>query len=80
MMRAQQRILENAFDFPCPVLLAHGSADRLAPLSAVEGFFENLGPEDKAFHVFPGAYHELHNDECRDEVFTLYRDWILARL
>ena len=77
---AQSAIFAGASSFPVPLLVTYGSADRLAPREPIERLVALAGTEDKELRVFDGGYHELHNDTIRDEVYRLYRDWILNRV
>ena len=77
---AQNAVFAAAPVFPVPLLLTYGSADRLAPREPIERLARAAGCQDKNLRVFDGAYHELHNDIIRDEVYALYRDWILDRV
>jgi alpha-beta hydrolase superfamily lysophospholipase len=63
-----------------PLLLTYGSEDSIAPQEPIERLFEIAGGQDKALQIFPGAYHELHNDIIREDVTTLYAEWMLARV
>lgn len=63
-----------------PVLLVHGDADQLVPVTASEAFFERVPADDKTLEVFPGGYHELLNDVDRDTALEMILGWIAARL
>jgi alpha-beta hydrolase superfamily lysophospholipase len=76
---AQNRIFERAASMITPLLLTHGSADRIAPLEPVEEFFRAAGSGDKTLKVIEGAFHEIHNDTTREEVYRLYSGWIGGR-
>lgn len=71
--------LEHAGDFPLPLLLLHGKEDVIAfPSSSVE-FAAPL--KDKCTLVlWDGAYHELHNEPEKEEVFRTMTIWMDARL
>ncbi len=60
-----------------PLLLAHGEADAVLPLSSAETVF-SWAPEPKRLVVFPGAGHGLR--ECAGEIRALLREWLIDAL
>jgi len=63
-----------------PVLVMHGTADRLVPLAHCEPVYERLGSPDRTLLRFEGFYHELFNDPERARVFEALAAWIGRRL
>ena len=76
----QKSIFQRAENMICPFLLCYGSQDRVAPHEPIELFFEQAGSDDKKLKIFSDAFHEIHNDIIRDDVYRLYADWILSRV
>ena len=67
--------LEHASEFPLPLLLMHGTADRICSVEASRKFVEAL--PGKAEGVFlDGWFHEIHNDEDQELVFSLMIEWL----
>ena len=77
--KVQNFIHENSENLTVPMLLVYGSGDTIAPHEPINRFFNNAGAEDKLLKVFDGAYHELHNDLVKEEVYKLYTDWLVQR-
>jgi alpha-beta hydrolase superfamily lysophospholipase len=77
---AQDRVLENAHRFPLPLLLIHGDEDGLIPLVSSQTFYERMAGADKQLIVYPGGYHESHNDLHRQQVYADLAGWILERV
>ena len=77
---AIHRILDGASGFSSPMLLVYGDDDRVASLPTLDRFYGELTVEDLTRVVYPGGQHESHMDVQKDEVFALYRDWILERV
>lgn len=75
----QKKIFNRAENLSTPLLMTYGSEDKLAPREPIRQFFDAAGEEDKLLQIFEGAYHELHNDFIRNDVYELYTDWILER-
>ncbi|MET7815374.1 lysophospholipase [Streptomyces sp. NPDC005395] len=65
-----------------PLLWVHGDDDRLVPLPGSRVGVEPLSGGDLTERIYPGARHELFNENNRDEVFTdltRFLDDVLAR-
>lgn len=77
--RAMQEMERWATDVKMPLLVMHGSADRIASPVATERIFERLGSLDKELVICPGFYHELFNEPEKQELFERVTDWLDAR-
>jgi alpha-beta hydrolase superfamily lysophospholipase len=77
--RAGEWVLAHAAEFPVPLLLMHGSADRVTAAAASRLFAERV-PGDCTFKLWEGFYHELHNEPQRQDVFRYVIDWLHAHL
>ncbi len=53
--------LDHAAEFPLPLLLMHGTADRLTSVEASRQFARR-GSGDCTFKLWEGFYHEIHNE------------------
>ncbi|AJY74011.1 alpha/beta hydrolase [Paenibacillus beijingensis] len=71
--------LANSGLLRAPLLLMHGTADRITSYRASEELASGLGAAAE-FRAFDGCYHELHNDLRREEVMNVLTDWIKARV
>lgn len=58
-----------------PVLILHGTKDRIVPQKQSKLLFERL-PGHKKMHLFENSGHALHLDQDRDEVFIQIMIWI----
>ena len=72
--------LEHANEFPLPLLLMHGSADRLTSADASKDFAAKAPADKVTLKIWDGFYHELHNEPEKDEVFKTIIDWMDNRL
>ncbi len=72
------RALAHAATFPYPLLLAHGTADRITSFEASREFAAKIAGE-VTFQPWEGLFHEMHNEPEQQEVMTSYKDWMLAR-
>jgi alpha-beta hydrolase superfamily lysophospholipase len=71
--------LEHAAEFPLPLLLMHGAADRLDSAEASREFAEKAG-EKVTLKIWDGMFHEIHNEPAKAEVFKVILDWLAAHM
>lgn len=67
--------ISNAKKLNLPMLLMHGTGDRLTSHKASEEFAENAG-KIVDLKLFEGAYHELHNDIIKKDAVEEIINWI----
>jgi acylglycerol lipase len=65
--------------FPYPLLLMQGSEDSIVSPQATRAFAEKL-KGDVTFRLWPGMYHELHNEIVRDQVLDCILEWLEQKL
>lgn len=61
--------LDKAGDWTRPLLLMHGEADAVTDCNASIAFSAKAGAA-VTLRSFEGAFHEIHNDICRDQVYN----------
>ena len=60
-----------------PVLVQHGTADRLIPLSATRPVYERLGlPRSRTVRLYDGLFHEIYNEPEREQVLSDLDSWL----
>lgn len=67
--------LEHAAELKIPLLLYHGSADKLTSIEASKQFASKV-KGDVTFRSMEGYYHESHNEPEREDLFMIILDWI----
>lgn len=75
MHRAGLWALKHAEEFTLPLLLMHGSDDRITSPEASRRF-AGLVPENCTLKIWEGLYHELHNEPQKQEVFDFIAGWL----
>lgn len=70
----------NVENFQQPVLILHGSKDKIIPESSSLSFFNRLVIEDKTLQLYPGMYHEILNEINREKVYEDIFSWIESRI
>jgi acylglycerol lipase len=77
---AQVRCRDEARAITLPVLVYAGDADAIADPDATRAVYDRIASTDKTLTMYPGGYHELMNDTCRDEVLKALGEWLEAHL
>lgn len=67
--------LRNVYKINCPFLLMHGTADNICSPKASEEYVMNTSDRTR-LKLWEGAFHELHNEPNRDEVFDYIDSWL----
>jgi acylglycerol lipase len=80
VVAAIERVQSAAPRFPLPLLVLHGSADRMVPPDGSRAFMARVGQPDRELREYPGAFHALFADLDRERALTDVERWIAARL
>jgi alpha-beta hydrolase superfamily lysophospholipase len=73
-------LLAHAAEFPqVPLLLVHGTDDRITSATATEEFASHLRG-DVTLRLWPGLYHETHNEPEKTAVLCDNIAWLDAHL
>ncbi len=78
ILAAMARIEQGRAALRLPVLVYHGTADKLTEPDGSRVFAAHVGSPDRTFTLYDGAYHETMNDIDRDRVIDALVRWILA--
>ena len=74
------RVQAAAPRFPLPLLVLHGSADRMVPPDGSRAFVARVGHPDRELREYDGGFHVLFADLDRERVLTDVERWIVAHL
>lgn len=74
-----EALLARAGQFSLPLLVLHGGADGVFKPETSQAFVDQAASADKACQVFPGLYHEIHNEVEREHVFRDVLAWLDQR-
>jgi len=72
-------ILERADQLHYPMLIIHGTDDKLTDHTASREFAA-MRPDLITFKEFPGLYHEMHNEPEKEEIFNTILQYILNKI
>jgi alpha-beta hydrolase superfamily lysophospholipase len=75
MLRNGRSNLEHAADFPLPLLLMHGEADRITSVQASREFAA-AAKDTCTLKIWNGLFHELHNEPEQTRVLDCMLQWM----
>jgi acylglycerol lipase len=75
MLESGQSALQNAPAWNLPLLLMHGTADRITSHKASQQFAETAGTKVDLV-LWENAYHEIHNDLDNQDVILQITTWL----
>ena len=79
-LAAVARVKARAAEVDVPVLFIHGEADRLNLLLGIRDFFAKVASADKTLRIYPGMFHEPHNDFGYDRYLSDLERWLTGHL
>ncbi|NLF51794.1 MAG: alpha/beta hydrolase [Leptolinea sp.] len=75
LIRNGQEISKTASDFPLPLLLMVGEDDYVISSKAIIDYGKKAGA-NTTLKVWPGGFHELHNEINKEDVLTTIVEWV----
>src|SRR6185437_3778243 len=74
-------LLKKSFgQITLPLLILHGTADKVTKPSGSQEFFERAGSGDKTLKLYEGHFHDLLADIGKQQVMADIQGWIDAHL
>jgi alpha-beta hydrolase superfamily lysophospholipase len=80
LVRADERLKQEFPLITLPVLIMHGTADKVTKPGGSQLFYDRAGSADKTLKLYEGHAHDLLNDIDREKVMADIQQWIDARL
>ncbi|MBV8789771.1 MAG: lysophospholipase [Mycobacterium sp.] len=80
LLHVGETMPQRAPALTAPLLVVHGSDDKLIPVAGSQRLVECVGSTDVQLKVYPGLYHEVFNEPEREQVIGDVVTWITARL
>lgn len=75
-LKTVQTIRAHQTSLTTPLLMLHGTADKVADFQVCHDFFSGLPQRDKKFISYSGAYHELYNEINHAEIMQDIVAWL----
>ena len=80
LARADERLKREFPLITLPVLILHGTGDKVTKSSGSQQFFDSAGSKDKTLKLYDGHYHDLLNDIGKEQVMADIKSWLDAHL
>lgn len=80
LARADDKLKREFPLITLPLLIMHGTADKVTKASGSQLFFDTAGSTDKTLKLYEGHYHDLLNDIGKVQVMADVLKWIQGRL
>lgn len=80
IVRAVQDFQRNLHAISDPLLIFHGTSDRLTDVEGSRAFFNVAGSKDKTLHLYEGGYHELFNDLDKNRFASELCAWLVEHV
>jgi alpha-beta hydrolase superfamily lysophospholipase len=80
MNRIIKFIKANMEKITLPILIMHGTADRLADPQGSKELYARVQSADKTLKLYEGLYHEILNEPEQGEVIADMVQWLDAHL
>ncbi|MBN2601724.1 MAG: lysophospholipase [Candidatus Marinimicrobia bacterium] len=73
---AMNRIQIQMETITLPILIMHGSCDKITNPSGSQDLYNTISSDDKTLKMYDGFFHEIHNDPEKQKVFDDIVIWI----
>jgi acylglycerol lipase len=80
MIATTQAFPEQVSRLHLPILIMHGTADRLVDPQGSPWLYETVGSTDKTLKLYEGCYHEIFNEPEHEQVLADVEAWLQAHL
>lgn len=80
LVRADELLAKSFQQITLPLLILHGTADRVTKPSGSQEFYERAGSSDKTLKLYEGHFHDLLADVGKQQVMADILAWIDTRL
>lgn len=80
LLRGAERLEREFPRITLPVLILHGTADRVTKPAGSQQFHQAAGSADKTLKLYDGHAHDLLNDHGREQVVADILAWLDARI
>jgi alpha-beta hydrolase superfamily lysophospholipase len=79
ILRAGEVARQRFAEVRVPLLILHGTADRVAVAEASQALYVQAEAADKQLRLYDGLYHEVLNEPEREQVLADLIAWVHAR-
>ena len=80
LVRADELLKKNFQKITLPLLILHGTADKVTKPHGSQEFYEKTGSSDKTLKLYEGHFHDLLADIGKQQVMADIQTWIDAHI
>lgn len=80
MLATLRKLPSEMPEINLPILIMHGTADRLCNLEGSRILYERADSRDKTLKLYEGFYHEIFNEPGHKQVLADMEAWLAARI
>jgi acylglycerol lipase len=80
LLKAIENVTSRIPGIDLPILIMHGTEDRLADPEGSRMLYEKVSSRDKTLNLYDGFYHEIFNEPEHERVFADMEAWLAARI
>jgi alpha-beta hydrolase superfamily lysophospholipase len=76
LIKAMQNLTNQMPQIKLPLLIMHGTSDRLCDPEGSQMLYKRASSIDKTLKLYNGFYHEIFNEPGREQVFKDMEEWL----
>jgi acylglycerol lipase len=80
LLRSAKAISQGCAAIDLPILIMHGTIDKLADISGSEMLYDRVSSSDKTIKLYEGLHHEILNEPEKDQVEADIISWLDERI
>jgi alpha-beta hydrolase superfamily lysophospholipase len=80
LIKTIQKLPYQIPEINLPILIMHGTADRLSDPEGSQMLYERLSSKDKTLKLYKGFYHEIFNEPGHEQVFADMEAWLVFHM
>jgi len=80
LVKMWKTLPEQMPEIKLPILIMHGSVDRLCDPAGSKLLYERVGSKDKTLKLYDGFYHEIYNEPEHKKVMADVEAWLKKHL
>ncbi len=80
LIKAVDRLLPRIPKINLPIIIMHGTEDRLCNPEGSQILYDLVGSRDKTLKLYKGFYHEIFNEPGREKVMADVEAWLSAHI
>ena len=80
LIKTMQILTRQMSNIHLPILIMHGTADRLSDPGGSQILYDRVSSRDKTLNLYDGFYHEIFNEPGREQVFADMEAWLASRM